>query len=100
MAKTRVRVPKTARKGEVIQIKTLISHRMETGHRQDKDTGSRIPRQIIKKFICTYNGEEVLSADWYPGRVSVSRGHALAHVAVHRPERGLCEARRSGACSV
>ena len=64
-AKPRVRVPQTAKKGEIIEIKILISHRMESGQRLD-DGGEKIPRQIIKKFICTYNEEVVFEADWYP----------------------------------
>lgn len=64
-AKPRVKVPKSAAKGEIVEIKTLISHKMETGLRKDKD-GKIIPRQIINKFICTLNGKEVFSADWYP----------------------------------
>ncbi len=62
--KPRVKVPKTATKGEIIEIKTLISHKMETGLRKDKD-GKTIPRKIINKFTCTYNGVEVFSADWH-----------------------------------
>lgn len=57
--KPRVRVPKTASKDEVIQIKTLISHPMESGQRKDKD-GSLIPRQIINRFTAEFNGEMVL----------------------------------------
>ncbi len=64
-AKPRIKVPKSAAKGEIIEIKTLISHKMETGLRKGKD-GKIIPRQIINKFICTLNGEEVFSADWHP----------------------------------
>lgn len=64
-AKPRVKVPKSAAKGEIIEIKTLISHKMETGLRKDKQ-GKIIPRQIINKFVCTLNGKEVFSADWYP----------------------------------
>ena len=64
-AKPRVRVPQTAKKGEIIEIKTLISHRMESGHRLD-DGGEKVPRHIIKKFTCTYNDEIVFEADWYP----------------------------------
>jgi sulfur-oxidizing protein SoxZ len=65
MTKPRIRVPSQARKGEAIEIKTLISHPMETGHRRDTQ-GRLIPRQIIHTFICTYNGEEVFRADWHP----------------------------------
>lgn len=62
----RVRVPKKASKGDVIEIKTLISHPMESGQRKDRKTGERIPRKIINKFVCTYNGEEVFRADLHP----------------------------------
>ncbi len=61
----RVKVPKTAKKGEIIQIKTLISHKMETGLRKDKKTGKKIPRKIINKFVATYNGTEIFNADWH-----------------------------------
>ena len=63
--KPRVRVPSSAGKGEVIEIKTLISHSMESGQRKDKQ-GNPIPRKIINKFTCTYNGEEVFSMDLHP----------------------------------
>lgn len=63
--KPRVKVPKTAKKGEVIQIKTLIAHKMESGQRKDKK-GAVIPRKIINKFEAKYNGEVVFSADWHP----------------------------------
>ena len=63
--KPRVKVPKTAKKGEVIQIKTLISHKMETGQRKDKK-GKKIPRMIINKFVCKFNGKVIFSADLEP----------------------------------
>jgi len=63
--KPRIKVPKSAAKGEIIEIKTLISHKMETGLRKDKN-GELIPRQIINKFTCTLNDKLVFSADWYP----------------------------------
>lgn len=65
-AKPRVRVPKTAKKGEVITIKTLINHKMESGQRKDKKTGKKIPRKIINKFVAKFNGEEIFSSDWHP----------------------------------
>jgi len=64
-AKPRVKVPSSAAKDEIVEIKTLISHTMETGLRKDKD-GKVIPRQIINKFTCTFNDKPVFSADWYP----------------------------------
>ncbi len=57
--KPRVKVPKTAAAGEAITIKTLISHRMESGQRKD-DEGNIIPRSIINRFTCEFNGENVV----------------------------------------
>ncbi|MCC2110792.1 MAG: thiosulfate oxidation carrier complex protein SoxZ [Hyphomicrobiales bacterium] len=63
--KPRVKVPKTASKGDVITIKTLISHKMETGLRKGKD-GKPIPRQIINTFTCEFNGQPVFSTKLEP----------------------------------
>ena len=63
--KPRVKVPKKASKREVIVIKTLISHPMESGQRKDKE-GNLIPRQIINKFTCEFNGQTVFSCDMDP----------------------------------
>jgi len=65
-AKPRIKVPKTAKKGEVIEVKTLISHKMETGLRKDKATGQEIPRMIINKFVATFNGQPVFEVDMEP----------------------------------
>lgn len=65
MAKPRVKLPKSAKAGEVITIKTLITHKMESGQRKDKD-GNKIPRNIINKFDCTFNGQPVFSCDLLP----------------------------------
>jgi len=61
----KVNVPKEIRAGEVFEVKTLIMHPMENGFRLETD-GSVIPLHIIDRLICTYNGEEVYRADWYP----------------------------------
>jgi sulfur-oxidizing protein SoxZ len=58
----RVQVPSAAAKGEIFQIKALISHQMETGLRKDSE-GNDIPRLIINKFGCRYNGVEVFTVD-------------------------------------
>lgn len=57
--KPRVRVPKTAAAGETITIKTLISHKMESGQRKDGD-GNVIPRSIINRFVADFNGQNVI----------------------------------------
>ena len=62
MARTLVNVPPKAKRGQVVEIKTLISHVMETGYRRN-ETGAAIPRDIINLFVCTYNGTEVFRAD-------------------------------------
>lgn len=64
-AKPRVKVPKSAKKGDVITIKTLISHKMETGNRKDKK-GNKIPRKIINKFVAEFNGTPVFEVDMHP----------------------------------
>ncbi|MCB8837201.1 thiosulfate oxidation carrier complex protein SoxZ [Aurantimonas sp. VKM B-3413] len=61
----RVKVPKTASAGDVITIKTLISHEMESGQRKDKD-GKVIPREIINKFTCEFNGTKVFECELEP----------------------------------
>jgi sulfur-oxidizing protein SoxZ len=61
----RVRVPAEAKPGEVIEIKALISHEMETGQRRDAE-GDVVPRNIIKEFVVSFNGKTVFRADWYP----------------------------------
>lgn len=60
----RIRMPATAKAGEVIEVKTLISHEMESGQRKDKD-GKPIPRKIINKFVAKFNGKEIMTVDWH-----------------------------------
>jgi sulfur-oxidizing protein SoxZ len=63
--KPRIKVPKEAKKGEVIQIKTLVSHVMESGQRRDRE-GKIIPRKIINRFSCEFNGKPVFSCEIEP----------------------------------
>jgi len=65
MARALINAPAQAKRGEIITIKTLISHIMETGFRHTS-VGAAIPRDIITTFTCTYNGEEVFRADLFP----------------------------------
>ncbi len=64
MARTLINAPKTAKRGEVIEIRATIGHPMETGFRPD-ESGKILPRNIIKKFSCRYNGELVFSAEMF-----------------------------------
>jgi len=61
-SKPRVKVPKSASAGDIISIKSLVSHTMESGQRKDKE-GNVIPRMIINKFECQFNGATVFSCD-------------------------------------
>jgi sulfur-oxidizing protein SoxZ len=61
----RVRVPREASAGEVVTVRTLISHPMESGQRRDGD-GNIIPRQIINRFVCDFNGQNVIDVTMEP----------------------------------
>jgi sulfur-oxidizing protein SoxZ len=62
--KPRIRLDKTnAKIGEVVEVKALVSHIMETGLRKDP-AGQTIPRKILNRFTCTVNGKEVFAADF------------------------------------
>jgi len=62
MSRPRVSVPDTAEAGELITIRALISHVMENGLRRDT-SGEIIPRRIINRFTCAFNGETVFACD-------------------------------------
>ena len=65
MASALINVPKKAKRGEIIEIKTLMSHIMETGFRRTA-AGELVPRNIVTSFSCRYNGIEVFRADLFP----------------------------------
>ena len=65
MARVLLNVPAKAKRGEIIEIKTLIAHPMETGFRVGLN-GALIARDIITTFVCRHNGEEIFRADFSP----------------------------------
>jgi sulfur-oxidizing protein SoxZ len=65
MARALIKLPETAAPGEVIEIRTLIQHPMETGYRPGPN-GKLLPRDIIRRFTCLYDGEVVFSAELHP----------------------------------
>lgn len=65
MARALINLPSRAKRGAVIEIRTLISHPMETGFRPDS-SGKLLPRDIITSLACTYNGAEIFHADIHP----------------------------------
>jgi sulfur-oxidizing protein SoxZ len=84
MARALLNVPAKAKRGEIIEIKAMISHPMETGYRPKGD-GTSFPRDIIQKFVCTLNGEEIFRADLYP---AIAANPFIAFTTVAR-ESGL-----------
>jgi sulfur-oxidizing protein SoxZ len=64
--KPRIKLPERAKAGEVIEVKTLVTHVMETGHRKDKD-GTPIPRDILNTFTAKFGDVEVFRAELGPG---------------------------------
>jgi len=65
MARVVVNLPQQARRGEIMEIRTLAGHDMETGFRRTQ-LGQLIARDIITRFACTYNGVEVFRAELHP----------------------------------
>ena len=65
MARALITVPPQARRGEVVEIRTMIAHTMETGHRPGAD-GRVVPRDIIRRFTCRYGSDVVFSAELFP----------------------------------
>ena len=64
MARAIINVPPDARRGEIIEIRTLIAHPMETGFRADAG-GRNIPRNLIRRLTCTYDGTLVFGAEFF-----------------------------------
>jgi sulfur-oxidizing protein SoxZ len=65
MASALINVPAKAKRGDIIEIKALMSHIMETGYRHTA-SGGAVPRDIITSFICRFNGNEIFRADLFP----------------------------------
>jgi sulfur-oxidizing protein SoxZ len=65
MTRALINVPSKAKRGDIIELKTLLSHPMESGYRVGTN-GSLIPRDIVTLFTCTYNGAEIFRAELSP----------------------------------
>ena len=64
MARALLTVPSSVRRGEIFEVRALIAHPMETGFRAGAE-GKVLPRDIIQRFVCRYNGEPVFEAELY-----------------------------------
>src|SRR5690348_14785447 len=91
MPRMLINVPKNAKRGDIIEIKTLISHPMESGFRVGAN-GVPIPRDIISLFTCSYNGDEVFRAELSP---AIAANPFIAFFTVARGS-GTLEFRWSG----
>jgi len=80
VARALISVPSAARRGDIIEIKAMAAHDMETGFRRTQ-YGVVIPRNIITAFVCTYNGLEIFSADFHPA-ISANPYVAFSTIAV------------------
>jgi sulfur-oxidizing protein SoxZ len=65
MARTLIQVPASVPRGEVFEVRVTIAHPMETGFRSGAD-GRTVPRDILRRFTCRYDGETVFSAELFP----------------------------------
>jgi sulfur-oxidizing protein SoxZ len=65
MARALIHMPATAKRGDAIEIRALIAHPMESGYRPGTD-GKPLPQDVIRRFSCRYNGEEVFAAELHP----------------------------------
>ena len=70
LGNARVRVPERAKRGEVIEIRAMIEHPMESGFRLN-NVGKQIPRHIVESFSCEYDGHEVFRAKLHPAQAEL-----------------------------
>jgi sulfur-oxidizing protein SoxZ len=67
LEKPRIKLPEKAAVGEIIEIRALVTHIMETGQRRDPKTTQFVPRLILNSFVAKFNGEEVFRMKLQPG---------------------------------
>lgn len=65
IGKGRVRIPERVVRGEVVEIRAMVEHPMDSGFRVD-NMGRTIPRHIVESFTCSYGGTEVFRARLHP----------------------------------
>lgn len=61
-----IKVPRKAKKGEVIQVMTKLNHPMESGWRR-RQNGEMVPKDLIGEFVCLLDGTEVFKAEFDSG---------------------------------
>ncbi len=66
ITKPRIKLPDNAKIGDIIDVKTVVNHVMETGNRKDVE-GKPVPRNIIATLVAKFAGAEVFRAEFGPG---------------------------------
>ncbi len=66
MMLARIQAPARAARDEVVTVRLLIAHPMETGFRYKED-GSRVPYNVVDKLVCRYDGKTVFEATMSSG---------------------------------
>ena len=67
LEKPRIKMPEKATIGEIVEIRALVTHIMETGQRRDPKSNQFVPRLILNSFVAKFNGEEVFRMKLQPG---------------------------------
>ena len=95
MAGALINVPANVKRGETFEIKTLVRHPMETGYRRGP-SGEAIARDIIHRFVCTYDGEEIFRAELFPAvaGLGLRRTRAASSPSPGRTTRDTAKPRR------
>lgn len=57
-----VQLPSSIRRGDVVEVRTTVSHPMESGQRRGSD-GQMLARNIIQRFECRLDGTLVFAAN-------------------------------------
>jgi sulfur-oxidizing protein SoxZ len=63
---SRIQMPQSAKRGDVIEIRIAIQHPMETGYRHD-ELGRAIPANVVNRMLVRYGGDEIFRAEMGTG---------------------------------
>lgn len=69
MSPTLIKIPKTAHAGDIIEVATTIAHPMDSGYKPAAD-GKLIPRNILRRLTCEYDGATVFEGQFFPAIAS------------------------------
>lgn len=77
--RSRVSVPARARRGEIVPVRALISHPMETGLRSNS-ADEWVRQRIVSRFACAFDGVELFRARLHPAIATNPYFHFHARV--------------------